>query len=278
MFFTKVQGLGNDFILLNYISQKIDPESFAGIAVRTCDRRFGIGADGLVTLLPSESADVKMRIFNPDGSEAEMCGNAIRCAAKYLYEHGIIKRKRIRVETLAGLIIPELIMKNGRVDLVRVDMGEPRLERAEIPMAGPPGQVVAESLEAGGDIYQVTAVSMGNPHCVVFVPDVHRVPLRQIGPLLERHPAFPRKTNVEVVQVIDQDEVMMRVWERGAAETLACGTGACAAAVAGVLNGYTRRQLTVRLKAGALFIEWLPDNHVYMTGPAEEVFTGEYPL
>ncbi|MDF9408027.1 diaminopimelate epimerase [Pelotomaculum isophthalicicum JI] len=278
MRFTKVQGLGNDFILADYIEEKFIPDDFPGIAVKACDRHFGIGADGLVPLLTSEVADIKMRIFNSDGSEAEMCGNVIRCAAKYLFEHGIVRKNKIKVETLAGIMIPELIIENERVSMIRVDMGEPRLQRSEIPMEGPPGKVVNEPLEAGGIIYNVTAVSMGNPHCVIFVPDVEQIPLQTAGPLLEKHHLFPCKTNVEFVQVDNQDEVYMRVWERGAGETMACGTGACAAAVASAINGYTRRQLSVRLKAGVLFIEWAANNHIYMTGPAEEVFTGDYPI
>jgi len=276
--FTKVQGLGNDFILVNCIEKRLNTEDFPGIAVKACNRHFGVGADGLVPLFSSEVADIKMRIFNSDGSEAEMCGNAIRCAAKYLYEHGIVNKNKIRVETLAGIMAPELIIENGRVDLVRVDMGKPRLDRSEIPMEGPPGRVIDEPLEAGGITYKITAVSMGNPHCVVFVPDVKQVPLHVAGPFLENHTIFPRKTNVEFVRVIHRDEVDMRVWERGAGETMACGTGACAVAVASVINGYTSRRLTVHMKAGDLFIEWADDDHVYMTGPAEEVFTGDYPL
>jgi len=275
--FTKVHGLGNDFILVNCFEEKLVPENFSRLAKVTCDRHFGIGADGLVLLLPSNVADVNMRIFNPDGSEAEMCGNAIRCVAKYLYEHNVVKKERIRVETLAGIMVPELIIEDGRAKLVRVDMGEPRLERSEIPMEGPPGRVINEPLEAGDVIYHVTAVSMGNPHCIVFVPNVEMVPLYVAGPCLENHHVFPHKTNVEFIQVLNQDEVIMKVWERGAGETMACGTGACASAVACVLNGHTGRRVTVHLKAGDLLIEWAEDNHIYMTGPAEEVFTGVYP-
>jgi diaminopimelate epimerase len=275
--FTKVQGLGNDFVLVNGFKEKVNLEEFPGLAVKICHRRFGIGADGLIPLLPSERADVNMRIFNSDGSEAEMCGNGIRCVAKYLYEHGVVKKEKIRVETLAGIMVPELILEDGRVKLVRVDMGEPRLERREIPMEGPPGRVVDEPLEVEGVTYGVTAVSMGNPHCVIFVPDIEQVPLQVAGPRIETHRAFPRKTNVEFVQVLNRDEVKMKVWERGAGETMACGTGACATAVACVLNGHTGRRVTVRLAGGDLLIEWAEDNHVYMTGPAEEVFTGEYP-
>jgi diaminopimelate epimerase len=228
--------------------------------------------------MPTEQGDVRMRIFNSDGSEAEMCGNAIRCVAKYMYEHNITKKEKIRVVTLAGIIIPELILADGVVKSVRVDMGEPRLERPEIPMAGPPGRVVGEALAVGDLNFDITAVSMGNPHCVIFVPDADRVPLREIGSRIEKHNAFPRKTNVEFVQVLDRSEVIMKVWERGAGETMACGTGACAAAVACALNGLTGRRVTVHLKGGYLLIEWAEDNHVYMTGPAAEVFTGDYPL
>jgi len=276
--FTKVQGLGNDFILVDGFAEKINLDELPALAVRMCDRRFGVGADGLVPLLPSARADVQMRIFNSDGSEAEMCGNVTRCAAKYLYEHGVIRQEKIRVETLAGIMVPELLVEGGRVSLIRVDMGEPRLERTEIPMAGPAGRVVDEPLPVDGAGYRVTAVSMGNPHCVIFVPDVESVPLREIGPRIETHPVFPKKINVEFIQVLAPDEVRMKVWERGAGETMACGTGACAAAVAAHLNGLTGRRVTVHLRAGDLLIEWADDNHVYMTGPAEEVFTGVYPV
>lgn len=278
MRFTKVQGLGNDFILVNGFEENINLEEFPALAVRMCDRHFGVGADGLVPLLPSALADVNMRIFNSDGSEAEMCGNVIRCAAKYLYEHGVVKKNKIRVETLAGIMVPELIIEEGRVKLVRVDMGEPRLDRPDIPMNGPPGRVLDEPMEVDGITYRITAVSMGNPHCIIFVPDVEQVPLHVAGPRLEVHQAFPRKTNVEFIQVLNREEVKMKVWERGAGETMACGTGACAAAVAAALNGLTGRRVLVHLQTGALLIEWADNNHVFMTGPAEEVFTGEYPV
>ncbi len=278
MRFTKVHGLGNDFILINCYEEKVDMGRAPDLAAGMCDRRFGVGADGLVLIMPTEQGDVRMRIFNSDGSEAEMCGNAIRCVAKYMYEHNITKKEKIRVVTLAGIIIPELILADGVVKSVRVDMGEPRLERPEIPMAGPPGRVVGEALAVGDLNFDITAVSMGNPHCVIFVPDADRVPLREIGSRIEKHNAFPRKTNVEFVQVLDRSEVIMKVWERGAGETMACGTGACAAAVACALNGLTGRRVTVHLKGGDLLIEWAEDNHVYMTGPAAEVFTGDYPL
>ena len=276
--FTKVQGLGNDFILVNGLEEELKDLDFSGLAVEMCNRHFGVGADGLVLLLPSDRADIYMRIFNSDGSEAEMCGNAIRCVAKYLYERGLVRKEKIEVDTPAGIRVPELLLEAGRVRAVRVDMGEPRLERHEIPMTGPAGQVVDEPLEIDGVEYRITAVSMGNPHCILFFPNLDEELLKTLGPRLEVHEAFPRRTNVEFVQVISRDEIKMRVWERGAGLTLACGTGACAAAVAAFLNGYTGRKVTVHLTAGDLNIEWSEDNHLYMTGPAEEVFSGAYPL
>ncbi|MEW6065954.1 MAG: diaminopimelate epimerase [Bacillota bacterium] len=276
MFFTKVHGLGNDFILVNAGTGQGFPDDYSTLAREMCDRRFGIGADGLVLLLDSEKADVRMRIINSDGSEPEMCGNAIRCVGKYLYEHGIVRKDEIKVETLAGIIVPHIIQNNGVVEAVRVDMGAPRLERAEIPMLGPAGRVINEPLEVAGQTIYVTVVSMGNPHCVIFVEDVSAIPLADIGPRIETHPAFPRKTNVEFVQVVSPTEVRMVVWERGAGITMACGTGACAVAVAGVLNGLTEKHVTVHLPGGPLIIEWADNGTVYMTGPAEEVFKGEY--
>lgn len=272
--FHKVHGLGNDFIIIDLLGGLKLPADLAGAAVKLCDRRFGIGADGLVLILPAVKVDAAMRIFNPDGSEAEMCGNAIRCVAEYLYNHGIVKRDEIKVETLAGIIVPRLILENGRVKAVRVDMGEPRLERREIPMVGDPGMVISEPLEIGKEVYEVTAVSMGNPHCIIFTDDVKNVPVEVLGPRIENHSSFPSRTNVEFIQVLNRREIRMRVWERGAGITMACGTGACAAAVAGALNGLTEKQVTVLLDGGPLYIEWSSDNHVYMTGPAREVFYG----
>lgn len=271
-----MQGLGNDFIFIDCLEET--PEgNLSEWARKMCNRHFGIGADGLVLILPSETTDIRMRIFNPDGSEPEMCGNAIRCFARYVYEHGVVKKKAIRVETLAGIIVPEVSAEEGRVISVRVDMGEPLLERSRIPMTGPPGQVVNESVSVGGQNFYVTCVSMGNPHCVTFISDLKAAPLTEIGPMLETHQVFPKKTNVEFVQVLSRQEVNMRVWERGAGETLACGTGACATGVACVLNGLTDRRLTVHLAGGDLEIEWAGNNHVYMTGPAEYVFNGIWP-
>jgi diaminopimelate epimerase len=277
--FIKTHGLGNDFVLVDALYQdfKYSP-GLEELARIVCERHTGIGADGLVLILPSETADARMRFFNPDGSEAQMCGNAIRCVARYLYERALVSKTVIRVETLAGIMKPEVILEGGQISGIRVDMGEPRLERSQIPMAGPPGQVIGESLFLDGHVYTITALSMGNPHCVIFVQNVEQVQMEQIGPRLETHPAFPERTNVEFVEVINPGELKMYVWERGAGLTLACGTGACAAAVAGALNGLTQKEVKVRLPLGYLNIEWARNNHVYMTGPAEEVFSGSFPV
>ena len=274
MKFTKMQGLGNDFILVNCLSEQLAGD-YEALARKLCDRHYGIGADGLILILPSESADIRMRIFNSDGSEPEMCGNGIRCFARFVYEGDIVKKHIMRVETLAGVIIPEIILEGDRVVSVRVDMGEPRLERNVIPMTGAAGRVVNEPLVVGDRTYNVTCVSMGNPHCITFVSDVEEVAITTIGPKMENHLVFPRRTNVEFIQVLNRNEVNMRVWERGAGETLACGTGACATGVACILNDLTDRTVSVHLAGGDLMIEWADNNHVYMTGPAEYVFRGE---
>lgn len=282
MKFLKVHGLGNDFVLVDAREEKDLPKSgseLAELAVRVCDRHFGIGADGLVLIKESKAADINMQIFNSDGSEAEMCGNVIRCAARYIFEKGQLKGKHLHIETLAGIMVPEIITSGDRVESVRVDMGEPVLERSLIPMEGDPGPVVSEPLRVGENTFTVTALSMGNPHCVIFVKDIEKVPLVVWGRKIENHPAFPRKTNVEFVQVVNRGEIMMKVWERGAGHTLACGTGACAAAVACAMNNLTGRKVIVGLQAGSLLIEWDKDSgRVYMTGPAEVAFRGEYPL
>ncbi|MEW6573080.1 MAG: diaminopimelate epimerase [Bacillota bacterium] len=274
MDFVKMHGLGNDFVIT--VGESVPPDP-GDLARRVCDRHFGVGADGLVFLLPSRNADLQMRIFNPDGSEAEMCGNAIRCAAKYAFESGLVEHIELRIETGAGILVPRLSIDAGRVREVEVNMGKPVLERSLIPMKGPPGRVVDEPFDVAGETYRITAVSFGNPHCVLFVPDVSAINLPVAGPVIENHPAFPRRTNVEFVQVLSPQDVSVRVWERGAGETLACGTGACAAAVAGVLNGLTGRRVLVRLPGGELLISWSEDDNVYMTGPAVEVFTGQWP-
>lgn len=274
MKFTKMHGLGNDFVMVNTFEEEI-PESMLPRAGKfICDRNFGIGGDGLILILPSQVADLRMRVINSDGSEAEMCGNGIRCFAKYAYEHGLSKASHMRVETLAGIQVIELSLCGGKVDAVRVDMGAPMLERAQIPMVGDGGQVVNEPLSVDGRELHITCVSMGNPHCVTFVDDLDSFPWREIGRQVEKHPAFPRKTNAEFAQVLGPGEIKMRVWERGCGETLACGTGACATAVASVLNGKTSGEVVVHLAGGDLKIGWDGKGSVFMTGPAEEVFSG----
>lgn len=276
MYFTKYNGLGNDFIFVDGADALQIQNPFA-LAQQLCDRRLGIGADGLVLLLPSDKADVRMRILNADGSEAEMCGNASRCVPLHLRRHTKIKKNAFTLETLAGLIRTEII--DELRGLIRVDMGEPRLLRQQIPVEGPAGQTALNvPLEACGQTFHVTAVSMGNPHAVIFVPDIHRVALATWGPALETHPFFPRKTNVEFVQVLATNAVRMRVWERGAGITRACGTGACATAVAAVLNGKTDERVNVQLDGGELQIDWSGRQHVWMTGPAQYVFSGEIDL
>lgn len=277
MQFSKWHGQGNDFVIVNGFQEKLNDYRQAAIAV--CDRHFGIGADGLVILLPAATADAdfKIRIFNSDGSEAEMCGNATRCIARYVYENGLSEKTSLTLETLAGYIKPEIVFEAGQIKTICVDMGVPRLQRNEIPMAGPEDlQAVNIPLEAAGRTYGITCVSMGNPHCVIFVDDITAVDLSAIGPVIETHSIFPRKINVEFVQVLSSDKVRMRVWERGAGITLACGTGASATLVASVLNGKTDRAITVELDGGDLFVEWRDDNHIYMSGPAIEVFRGSY--
>jgi diaminopimelate epimerase len=272
-----MHGLGNDYIYLDAINQDLSAYSLPDLARVLSDRNFGIGGDGIILILPSSIADFRMRVFNADGSEAEMCGNGIRAFAKYVYEHGLTDKTELSVETGAGIIRPELCVDGGRVTQVRVDMGQPRLARRDIPMAGEPADqpVVGETLVVQGRPVVVSCVSMGNPHCVVFVDDVDNYPVREVGPDIENHPAFPNRANVEFAAVVDRGHIEMRVWERGAGETMACGTGACATVVAGVLTGKTGRSAKVELTGGSLEIEWADDGHVYMTGPAAEVFTGE---
>ncbi|SMC56091.1 diaminopimelate epimerase [Sporomusa malonica] len=277
MQFTKWHGLGNDFVIINGLSEHI--VDYRSQALAVCDRNFGIGADGLVVMLPSDIADFKMRIFNSDGSEADMCGNATRCVARYLYETGLTDKTVITLDTLAGIITPELIFENDKLSTVKVDMGEPKLTRGETPMVGNAGeQAVNVPIEVDGQTYHVTALSMGNPHCVIFVDDVSKVNLSAIGPKIETHSLFPKKANVEFIQVINRETLKMRVWERGAGITKACGTGASAALVAAVLNGHTDRQAIVKLDGGDLFIQWGENNHIYKSGPAVEVFRGTYLL
>ena len=274
MRFTKMHGCGNDYIIVNCFEETEDDPS--EVCVRVSDRHFGIGSDGLILVMPSETADFRMRMFNSDdGSEAEMCGNGIRLLAKYVYDHGLTDKQEITVETLAGARTLQLRCAEGRVEAVRVNMGAPRLDRAEIPMQGTPGRVIGESLSAGDREFLVTAVSMGNPHCVIFVDDTDDFPVQHYGPLIEHHPAFPQRTNVEFVTVLDRNEIKIRTWERGAGETLACGTGASGTTVACVLNDQTGKRVTAHLLGGDLELEWAEDGNVYMTGPAAEVFEGQ---
>ncbi|WP_433620023.1 diaminopimelate epimerase [Paenibacillus cellulositrophicus] len=274
MEFTKMHGLGNDFIVI--YGEKALPDNAAELALKWCDRYFGIGADGLVYILPSEKADFRMRIINSDGSEAEQCGNAIRCVAKYVYDHGYVSSEQITIETLGAGVQPVTIhVDNGLAATVTVDMGEPVLDGLSVPTTIDANPVVDAPIEAEGRQFRFTAVSMGNPHCVIYVDDAVNFDLATWGPKLEVHPVFPKKVNVEFATVKDRGTVDMRVWERGAGPTLACGTGACATLVSSVLNGLTDRSASIRLKGGDLFIEWSEkDNHVYMTGPAAVVYTG----
>lgn len=272
--FSKWQGCGNDFVLFDCLDNPL--ADYSELAKKVCDRHYGIGADGILIVEPSSVADFRMRIINTDGSEAEMCGNGIRCFARYLYDNQLVTKEEFTVETGAGILVPRIIKENNEVIGVRVDMGEPHLLGEEIPVIGYDGKrVISEPLQVEGNTYEMTCVSMGNPHCVIFVDDAEKFPIEKLGTKFEHHSAFPKKTNTEFVQVIDKNHVRMRVWERGAAITLACGTGSCATAVACILNGKTDRNVEVTLDGGKLNIEWADNNHVFMTGEAKLVFTGE---
>ena len=272
---TKMQGLGNDYIYVNCFEETVkDPVS---LARRISDRHFGVGSDGLVLIMPCEEADFRMRMFNADGSESEMCGNATRCIAKYVHDRGLTDKTEIRLMTGAGIKILKLKVKDGVTESVRVDMGEPELEGAKIPVNVPGKPVIGVPVEALGKTYQMTCVSMGNPHAVIYVDDADSFDVHGVGASIEVNPLFPRKTNVEFVTVKDRTHLRMRVWERGSGETLACGTGACAALVAGVLSGQCNRTAQMKLVGGNLMLHWdANDNHVYQTGPAEFVFEGEW--
>lgn len=285
MRFLKMHGLGNDYVYVDCVNQPL-PADPAALSRAVSDRHFGIGGDGLILLCPSQTADVRMRMFNADGSEAEMCGNGIRCVAKMAYDHNIARKNPLHVETGRGILTLHLAVKGGKVEQVRVDMGEPILDADKIPTLLPGPRVVDQPLPswAKTDWYadcgldpRMTAVSMGNPHVVLYCQDVVKVPLERVGPILEKAEAFPRRINVHFVQVHSAHEVTMRTWERGSGITLACGTGACAVCVAGVLSGRTGRELLAHLPGGDLRLEWAEsDNHVFMTGPATEVFAGEW--
>jgi diaminopimelate epimerase len=264
--FTKMHGCGNDFILIDCLEREVG--DLDRLAKKLCQRRFGVGADQLLTVHPSKTADFKMEIYNADGGQVEMCGNGIRCFAKYVTSRGLTEKKDLEVETLAGIIRPRLAG-----ELVEVDMGEPILEGREIPVNAD-GRILDYRLEVDGTSYEVSCVSMGNPHCVLFLDDIEHLDLEGLGPRFEYNPFFPKRVNTEFVQILGPGEVRMRVWERGAGETWACGTGACAVGVAGASTARTGRTLTVHLMGGDLKIEWRENNRVYMTGGAEEVFQG----
>ena len=274
MKFTKMHGCGNDYVYVNLFEEKV--ENPAEVSIKVSDRHFGIGSDGLITIGPSDKADFRMHIYNADGSEAEMCGNGIRCVAKYVYDHKLTDKTEITVETGAGILTLILFPKDGKVEQVRVDMGEPILEPSQIPVLAKGDKVIDEPIEVGGKTWNMTCVSMGNPHAVVFVDDTANFPLETYGPLFENHERFPKRTNTEFVQIISRTEANMRVWERGSAETWACGTGTCACVMACILNGKTKDKVLVHLRGGDLTIEYdRESNHVFMTGPATEVFSGE---
>ncbi len=280
MKFTKMHGLGNDYVYVNGFSEKVDDP--AEVARKVSDRHFAIGADGLIMILPSEKADVRMREFNIDGSEGEMCGNGIRCVAKYAYDHGLTKNNPMRVETKSGILTLRFKTNaQNKVEQVTVNMGPPSVEPAKVPYD--PSKLTATGkphtfqYEIAGETVEVVPVSMGNPHSISFVPDVEKLDLNKIGPIAETHPAFPKKVNAHWVQIISPREVRMRTWERGSGITWACGTGASSVAVACILTGRTERNVLIHLPGGDLNIEWREsDNNVYMTGPATEVFSGEW--
>jgi diaminopimelate epimerase len=273
MKFTKMQGLGNDYVYVNCFEEKI--ENPPAVARYVSDRHFGIGSDGLIMINPSEVADFEMEMYNADGSRGEMCGNGIRCVAKYVYDYGLTDKTQISVETLGGIKYLDLTVEDGKVVLVKVDMGKPGLKSDLIPIISENEKVIDEPIEVDGQVYHMTGVSMGNPHTVIYVDDVKNLDLEKIGPKFENHERFPKRINTEFVHCIDRNTVEMRVWERGSGETLACGTGACAVAVASILNNLTDTRVTVKLLGGDLQIEWdQKKNHVFMTGPAKVVFDG----
>ncbi len=281
MRFTKMHGAGNDYVYVNCFTEKM-PADPAALAVAISDRHFGVGSDGLILICPSEFADAKMRMFNADGSESEMCGNGLRCVAKFVHDHGIAPRPTLKLETGRGVLTVAIEAEAGETKRVTIDMGEPILEAVKIPTTLPGNPPLEQHVtymgpDVSGDI-KLTCVSMGNPHAVAFVDHITNFEVLKIGPILEKHAAFPRRTNVEFIRVNSRTDLTMRVWERGSGETLACGTGACGAAVAAVLTGRADRKVTIHLLGGDLEIEWREsDNHVYLTGPAVEVFSGDWP-
>lgn len=276
MKFTKMQGIGNDYVYVNCLQETIENPS--ELAKKISDRHYGVGSDGLIMINPSDKADFEMEMYNADGSRGEMCGNGIRCVAKYVYDYGLTDKTSISVETLAGIKYLDMTVEDGKVVLVKVDMGKPMLRPEEVPVVSEKEEVIDEPITVDGQEYRMTCVSMGNPHAAVFIDqDVKEFPLETVGVKFENHERFPKRVNTEFVNVLDRHTAQMRVWERGSGETLACGTGACAVAVACALNGLTEDEVTVKLLGGDLQIKWDREkNTVYMTGPAEVVFDGEW--
>ena len=277
MKFTKMHGIGNDYVYVNCFKETVEHPS--EMAIKVSDRHFGIGSDGLILIKPSEVADGKMEMYNADGSQGAMCGNGIRCVAKYMYDYGITDKTSISVETKSGIKYLDLTLKNGKVDTVKVNMGAPILRASEIPVVSEKEQVISEPVTADGKEWKITCVSMGNPHAITYIDDVKHLEIEKIGPKFENHEIFPDRVNTEFVHVIDRNTVEMRVWERGSGETYACGTGACAVAVSSILNGLTEEEVTVKLLGGDLKIFWdRQENRIYMTGSATTVFDGEIDL
>jgi len=279
MKFTKLHGLGNDYVYVNCFEEPLDGVDLPELARRVSDRHFGIGGDGLILIMPSDVADFRMRVFNNDGSEARNCGNGLRCVSKYVYDHKLTDQTTFTIETLGGIVAPVVTVgANGKVSEVTIDMGEPRLLRKDIPMLGNSEEkAIEETLVIDDRKFTMTAVSMGNPHAILFMDEVRDEDVVHYGPKIEFLELFPERVNVEFIQVQNRKEILFRVWERGSGVTLACGTGACAAAVAAILSNQTEREVTVHLLGGDLTIEWREsDNRVYMTGPATEVFSGVY--
>lgn len=277
MKFTKMHGIGNDYVYVNCLEEKVDDPN--QIARFVSDRHFGIGADGLILIHPSEIADFRMEMYNADGSQGAMCGNGIRCVAKYVYDHRLTAKEQISIETKSGVKSLDLTVENQKAGQIRVNMGTPDLNARNIPIQTETEQAVGMPIEIEGERFRITGISMGNPHAVVYLDDVKTFDIEKWGPKFENHPLFPDRINTEFCKILDSETIQMRVWERGSGETLACGTGACAAAVSSVLNGYTHTQVTVKLLGGDLKIFWDRDaDQVYMTGPAVEVFSGEIDL
>lgn len=277
MKFTKMQGCGNDYVYVDCTKELISniPET----ARKVSNRNYGIGSDGLILIRNSDKADFMMEMYNQDGSRGMMCGNGIRCLGKYVYDHGLTDKTNLKIETLSGIKELELFVEDGKVSTVKVNMGAPILETSLIPAIFDKDKIINEPVVVGGDVYNVTCISMGNPHAVIYVDETETFPVAQIGPLFENHKMFPERVNTEFIQVLNSKHIKMRVWERGSGETLACGTGACASVVASVLNGHTENEVTVSLLGGDLLINYNQDNDtVYMTGPAVEVFNGEINL